>query len=358
MKKVIIIIILITMVTAIVGCSSISANNYTKYTDSFMDTFDTLTVVVAYAKSEEEFKAHFNKIHARLQELHKLFDIYNSYEGINNIKTINDKAGIEPVKVQKEIIDLILLGKEWYHKTNGNVNIALGPVLSIWKTYRDEGLYDPDNAKIPPIEILKEAYKYCNLDDVLIDIEKSTVYLPHKNMRLDVGAIAKGYATELVAKELYESGFTSLLLGLGGNVRALNPPLDDVRDSWGIAIQNPSKSIVPSTENILDTIFVRDASVVTSGDYQRYYMVDDEVLHHLIHPDTLMPANHFKAVTIYAEDSGIADIISTAAFLLPYEESRAFIEGLEGVEAIWMLHNEEIIYTDGMKEISKQYRNK
>ncbi|TDT46056.1 FAD:protein FMN transferase [Fonticella tunisiensis] len=336
------------------GCKKETKSEYTKYSGTFFDTFDTMTMVVAYTKSEQEFNYYFEKIHERFEQLHKLYDIYNDYEGINNIKTINDNAGIKPVKVDKEIIELILFAKDWYKRTGGVTNIAMGPVLSIWHDYREAGKDDPENAKLPPMEKLKNAAKYTDIDKVIVDTKNSTVYLSDKRMSLDVGAIAKGYATEIVAKEIMAEGLKSGIISAGGNVRVLGKPLDGVRERWGIGIQNPDKSIVSDDSN-LDTVFLNNESVVTSGDYQRYYIVNGKVYHHLIDPKTLMPGEYYHSVTVVAQDSGVADFLSTTLFLLPYEKSRALVESLNGVEALWVMPDGKIEATDGMKKIMKSY---
>lgn len=328
-------------------------SEYKKYNDTFFDTFDTITQVVGYARSEEEFKAYFERIRTRFEELHKLYDKYNDYKGINNIKTINDNAGIKPVKVDKRIIELVVFAKDWNRRTGGRTNIAMGPVLEIWHDYREEGTDDPENARLPTLEILQEAAKYTDIDKVIVDEQKSTIYLADKHMSLDVGAIAKGFATELVAKEITAEGFVSGIISPGGNIRVLGKPLDRVRERWGIGIQDPEKMIVTAEENLLDTIFVNNAAVVSSGDYQRYYVVDGKVIHHLIDPDTLMPGEYYRAVTIVAEHSGLADFLSTTAFLLPYDKSRALVESLEGVEAVWVMPDGKVEATEGMEIIMK-----
>lgn len=348
------IIIILLLALLLAGCRAEPENEYVKYSDSFFDTFDTLVNVVAYTKSEQEFDAYFRKIHARLRKLHKLYDIYNDYEGINNIKTINDNAGIKPVKVDRGIIDLILFAKEWHERTDGQINIAMGSVLRIWHDYREQGLYDPPNAKLPPMADLLDAAQHTDIDKVIVDEENGTVYLADERMSLDVGAVAKGYAAEAVAEEAMAEGLESGIINAGGNIRAIGKPLDGIRERWGIGIQNPDKSIISnSDDNLLDTIFVNNASVVSSGDYQRYYIVDDKVIHHLIDPKTLMPGDHYSAVTIVTEDSGLADLLSTAVFLMPYEQGRALVDSLDGVEAVWVMRDGKTEATGGMKKIMK-----
>jgi thiamine biosynthesis lipoprotein len=172
-------------------------------------------------------------------------------------------------------------------------------------------------------------------------------------MSLDVGAVAKGYATEVAVQEVMKAGFTSGIISAGGNVRAFGIPKDGIRERWGIGIQNPDSAIGKSDESILETVFLTDASVVTSGDYQRFYVVGDKTLHHLIDPKTLMPGDYFRAVSIVTENSGRADFLSTTVFLLSYEEGRALVESIDGVEAMWVFKDGKIETTEGMKEIMK-----
>jgi len=346
-------IVLLTLVFT--GCRKVPESKYNKYNDTFFDTFDTLTQVVGYTRSEEEFIGYFDKLRTRFGELHKLYDKYYDYEGINNIKTINDNAGIKPVKVDKEIIDLVVFAKDWAKRTGGRTNIAMGPVLEIWHDYREEGKDNPQDAKLPPMEALREAAKYTDLDKVIVDEKNSTVFLADEHMSLDVGAIAKGFAAELAVKEIMAEGFVSGIISPGGNIRVLGKPLDGVRQRWGIGIQDPEKMIITAEENLLDIIFVNNAAVVSSGDYQRYYVVDDKIIHHLIDPDTLMPGNYYRAVTVVAEDSGLADFLSTTVFLLSYEKSRALVESIEGVEAVWVMHDGTVEVTEGMEKIMKSH---
>lgn len=344
--------VVLLAVLAFSAYRGLTKNKYTKYTDSFFDTFDTIITVVAYTQSGAEFDEHFQRIRDRFTEFHRLYDIYHSYEGLNNVKTVNDNAGVSPVKVDKDLIDLVLFSKEWYTKTDGKTNIAMGPVLRIWHNYREEALLDPAKARIPPIDLLSKAAQLTNLDKVIIDRDESTIYLADRGMSLDLGAVAKGYATEIVAREAQAGGLDSAIISSGGNVRAMGKPQDGVRERWGIGLQDPQKSILSEGDNMLDVVYLNNASVVSSGDYQRYYMVGDKMIHHLIDPVTLMPGDYYHAVTVVTADSGLADFLSTTLFLTPYEEGRRLVEDLDGVEALWAMMDGTVAMTDGMQAIA------
>lgn len=328
--------------------------NYRKYSYEFTGTFDTMIQFIGYAENKKQFEELVKKGQARLEELHKLFDIYNNYDGINNIKTINDNSGIKPVEVEQEIIDIIQFSKKWHDKTGGAVNIALGPVLSIWHNYRKQAIINPESARLPDLNLLKKAVLNADIKKVKVDSKNKTVFLQERGMSLDLGAVGKGFAIEIVARELESEGFTSFIISGGGNVRAVGKPRDGIRNKWGIGIQNPKGNAAISEYDPLDTVFITDSSVVTSGDYQRYYEVNGKRIHHLIDPDTLMPANYYRAVTVMTRDSGLADFLSTALFLLPYEKSRALVERLEGVEALWVMPDGSITATDNMKRSLKK----
>lgn len=352
------VILVLLFAVQLFGCSASKETDYSeyrKYSDTFFDSFDTVTQVMAYTKSEDEFKRYFNHIHDRFLELHRLYDIFNSYEGLNNLKTINDQAGMQPVKVEQEIIDLIQFSKKWYKEAGPETNIAMGSVLDIWQEYRDEASANPALAKLPPMAELQAAAKHMDMDKVVVDEEKGTVFLTDPDMSLNVGAVAKGYATELVAQEVKALGLESAIISAGGNVRAIGHPYDGVRHRWGVGIQNPDRIVVTEQDNLLDTAFIHEASVVSSGDYQRYYEVNGKRIHHLIDPKTLMPGDYYRAATVVTEDSGLADFLSTIVFLTPYEQSRAFVDKLEGVEALWVLKDGTIKATAGMEKMLKSH---
>lgn len=346
MKKRLIILLVVVYIINLTGCSFGEKN---RYEAEFLQLFDTVTKIVGFANSKEEFEEYTQMIYDNLTEYHELYDIYNNYEGINNIKTINDNAGISPVKVDKRIIDLLLFSKDVYDKTEGKTNIALGAVLKIWHEYRDTGIEDPENSSLPPMDLLVAASEHTDINNMIIDEAASTVYLSDREMSLDVGAVAKGYATEQVSQITYEAGYTSGLISVGGNVRAVGYK-NASGEKWNVAIQNPNKD---EEENSLFTLSINDLSLVTSGNYQRYYIVNGKSYHHLIDSKTLMPAEYFVSVSIVCKDSGMADALSTAIFNMSYEQGNALVETLEDTEALWVFPDYSIKYSEGFNEFIK-----
>ncbi len=347
-RKAGIVLLALILVFNLSACGSPKA---TRYEAEFLGLFDTLTKIVAYTQNKDEFTRYSKLIHDNLKTYHELYDIYNDYEGINNIKTINDNAGIAPVKVDRRIIDLIRFSKEWYVKTNGSMNIALGAVLRIWHDYREAGIDDPEHAELPPMELLRAAAGHTDIDKVIINEAESTVYLEDPEMSLDVGGVGKGYAVEQVCRIAEENGFTSGLISVGGNVRAIGgKEVSNKISPWNVGIQNPDTS---SEKTDLYIINLTDASLVTSGIYERYYTVGGRNYHHIIDPTTLYPSDYFASVTIICKDSGVADALAKI-INMPYEQGLELIESMPDTEALWVLKSGEMKYSTHFMDYVKK----
>ncbi len=277
--------------------------------------------------SEEDFLTVCDLAEEMLDRYHKLFDIYNTYDGVVNIKSLNDKAGQEPVKISTELFDFLEFSKEMYTVTGGEVNIAMGAVLSIWHNYREAGNENPESAALPDMALLSAAAEHTDINKLVLDREKMTASLLDPEMSLDVGAIAKGYSVEKIAEAIKDIGLTSYVIDSGGNLRAIGEKPDGT--SWKTGIKNPfGGEHVHITE-------ICDSAAVTSGNYERYYIVNGVKYHHIIDKDTLMPSEHFASVTIIAPDSGLADALSTALFNMTYDEGIALAESI-GIKAVWV----------------------
>lgn len=333
-----ILILLLAMCMLLSGCSAEQHVELKQFNATFLTLFDTVTTIVGRAEEEAAFKAQAQQIHDDLLYYHELFDIYHDYEGVNNLKTLNDRAAIEPVQVDAELIALLKDCKSFSDLTGGKVNAAMGSVLSLWHNARNDGINDPANASLPDMDALREAAQHTDFASVIIDEEACTVYFADPALKLDVGAIAKGWAVQRVAEKSPEG----MLISVGGNVFATGPKAEDT--PWVIGVQDPDHA-----DQNLHTIYVSGGAVVTSGDYQRAYVVDGKAYHHIIDPETLMPAAYWRSVTILCPDSGLADALSTALFLMPLEEGKALVESC-GADAYWINHAGEEFMTPGFEK--------
>ena len=341
-------VIAVLMLFCVSLCSCKPEQQKNKYTAHSFDYFDTVATITGFETSQAEFDKVSNEIFSQLAEYHKLYTIYHRFDGMENLCTINEvKDGAHrTVKVDRRIIDMLLYAKEMYNKTDGMLNIAMGSVLSLWHDYRTIGKDNPENASLPPMAQLLEAAKHTDINKVLIDEENLTVTLTDPLMKLDVGAIAKGYATEQIALYLEEKGVSGYLLNIGGNVRAIGSKPDG--SEWLVGIENANK------DDYLAYLEIADKSVVTSGSYQRYYTVDGKRYHHIIHPDTQMPATEFTSVSIICKDSGLGDALSTAIFCMPLEKGKTLIESMNEVEAMWLSVNGKITVSSGWNKYIKK----
>ena len=308
MKK---LLAVLTLACLLTGCAAGAAGGKpTVYESTYLTLFDTVTVIRGRAESQAAFTETAQGIHDTLLRHHQLFDIYNDYEGMNNLKTVNDQAGVAPVEVDGDIIRLLRECREFYDATGGKVNVAMGGVLALWHDARTAGLDDPANAALPDRAALENAAAHMDFDAVVIDEDASTVFISDPETRLDVGAVAKGWSAQRAAENAPEG----LLISVGGN------------------------------------ICVTGGSVVTSGDYQRTYLVDGEYYHHIIDPETLMPSRYWRSVTVVCADSGIADALSTALFLLPQDEGQSLLTRYNA-EAMWLDADGGEFFSQGFREL-------
>ncbi len=305
-KKIICLALALLLCLSFGGCSGKK-----RFQASFLEAFDTVTVIVGYAKNEKLFTEQAEFVRERIFYYNNLFDIYNNYEGVNNIKTINDNAGKTAVAVDEEIIKLLLMAKDMYTLTEGKLNVAMGAVLRVWHDYREAGTLDPSSALVPPMELLKEKALHTDIDKLVINEAEKTVFLTDPEMSLDVGAIAKGYATSRVAQECIEKGYTNLAISVGGNV-------------------------------------------YTIGTHDDGTLVNNVRYHHIIDPQTLMPKNDCLSVTIICPDSALADALSTALFNMSPQEGLAYANSLDGVEAMYILPDMTFLKTQGFDSYTEQ----
>lgn len=347
MKKIICVFLSLLTIFVCCSCSAVGlTEKKEKYSASFLDLFETASTVVAYDTNESEFNEHFEQFYNKLKEYNDLYDIYNSYDGINNLYTLNQKAKDGPVKVDSRIIDLLEFCRYVYDFSGGKTNICFGAVLSLWHDSREYAIANPQDAKLPDMKKLKEAAEHTSFDSLVIDKENSTVYFSDPLLKLDVGAVAKGYAVQKVCEWAEENLWSSGAISIGGNIYTFGVKEDENDELWNIGIESPD----PNASDYLTNVHITDLSVVTSGDYQRYFTVDGKKYCHIIDPDTLMPAQYVSSVSVICDDSGMGDALSTTLFNMPIEEGMSLVESLTGVEAVWVDQEYKEYYSSGFEK--------
>lgn len=310
---------------------------------------DAPVTFVAYTENESKFNQYQAILRDEILVLGQLFDKYNNYEGINNLKTINDNAGIQPVEVDQTLIDLILFAQKYYTITQNTFNISMGSVLEVWHNYRDEGklLNSADPAqygRVPTLEELQIANECVSWDFIEVNDENNTVYINNPCASLDVGGIAKGFAADIVVEKLIEAGLETAIINIGDS-SIITIGTKPNGDEWGVGIAQPKKNVLIADSSVDTLYFEGSIHISTSGDNQNYYIAEDNVTyHHLIDPSTLYPVvTHLHSVTIATSlSAAAAEALSKAMFILPYDEALKLLNKLKAenpndvIDAVWV----------------------
>ena len=252
---------------------------------------------------------------------------------------INSAKG-EDVVVPPQVAQMLSVAFDVYTKSNGALDLSVYPLYEAWGEFKE------DTGRIPSDTEIENLLKQLNFGKLSITEfpgeSNSSVSLPG-GTQLSFGAVAKGCAANYAVDAMRKAGVESGIISLGGNVQTLGVKPDG--SMWTVAVEDPN---APGTDSYVGTLRVGETAIVTSGSYQRFFTYEGQRYHHIIDKDSLQPENRYLSVTILADDSALADALSTAVFNMEIEEGRAFIENLEGIEAMWIL-------ADGSEEFSSGF---
>ncbi|WP_346938596.1 FAD:protein FMN transferase [uncultured Clostridium sp.] len=320
---------LITIISA--GCANqkLPKNPISK-TELVIGTVCTVTI---YDKSDTTI---IDEAFTRLRELENILSINKSNTELDKV---NKMAGIEPVEVSDDTFNVIKKGLEYSKLSDGALDITIGPLVKLW------GI-GTDNAKVPSEEEINEKKGLVDYNKVEIDESKKSIFLKDPNMIIDLGAIAKGYAADEVAKFLKDAGVSSAIVDLGGNIYVLGDKINGT--PWKVGVQNPDKS----DSDTIGFVDVSNKSIVTSGIYERYFEHEGKNYHHILSPETGYPYdNNILGVSILSDKSIDGDSLSTTLFALGVDKGLELINSLNGVEAIFITKDHELYLTNGFKEV-------
>ncbi|MGX7199664.1 FAD:protein FMN transferase [Enterococcus nangangensis] len=277
---------------------------------------------------------------ARVKELGDKITV--NQEG-SEVDAVNEQAGVAPVAVSDDVYRLAKKAYEYSQDSNGGFDMAIGPITSLWHIGFDD-------ARKPSQAEIDAALKLVDYHKVILDDEKQTIYLEEKGMKLDLGAIAKGFITDEVVSLLKDAGVTTAIVDLGGNVYVLGHSVRSTPEKavdWTVGIQDPNQARNTTVGQVPET----NKSLVTSGIYERYLVVDGKTYHHLFDPKTGYPFdNGIAGVTIISDLSIDGDGLSTAVFSMGVKKGLEYVESLDGVDAIFVTTDDEIFVTDGVKD--------
>lgn len=285
------------------------------------------------------------------------FELINYYENMvsKNIPTsevsqINQNAGVQPVVVSSELMEMVKIGLGYASDSNGLFDVSIGSLVDLW------GI-GTENAKVPNEAELKESMATVDYKNIVIDEASKTVYLKDPGMIMDLGALAKGYIADRVKELIIEKGFDAAIVNLGGNVLTVGTKPN--ADFWRIGVRDPRSDTV--TE--MGILNLEDNSIVSSGVYERFFLEGEMRYHHIINPKTGYPEqNDMMSVSIVSKNSVDGDALSTTAFLMGLEEGLKYVESLEGIDAVVVMSDLSVYITSGLSEkfviVNKDYELK
>ncbi|MDO5015855.1 MAG: FAD:protein FMN transferase [Eubacteriales bacterium] len=322
-KTLIVLFLLLVMIFSGVACTEKTipdrAEELTRFSAHGFYGFDTLTYILAYLPSAEEFERLNALVEDRLSYYNELYTAFEPSDNYVNVFDLNDRAGHICQDLEPDLFNLLSVAVELAKASEGAFNPAMGRLTGLWKEAGAISRARPDEAYIPDELSLKEAGKHMDYLKLRLEPEDKSVQFLDDQMRLDLGAMAKGYAVELLAKDIQKAGFNHVLLSVGGNVRAIGSKPEG--QAWQVGIQDPELH-----DQVLETLEICDGAVVTSGVYERNFSYEGKLCHHIIDPQTLYPSERYLSVSLIGPDSGLADALATALFNLDEDKGNALAE--------------------------------
>lgn len=256
----------------------------------------------------------------------------------SEISRVNRNAGGLPQKVSASTYFVMKKALEYSYLSHGAFDPTIRPVVSLWGFGSGKNL-------VPPNTEIQERLLLVNYKDIILDEKKRTIKLRLKNQALDAGGIAKGFAADQVKKVFQKYQIPSAIINLGGNIFVLGK--ENGESLWGVGIQNP----YGQRDEFVGAIRVANKSIVTSGNYERYFISNGKRFHHIIDPRTGYPSeNGVISTTTIADYSIDTDALSTCTYVMGLAEGMKLIETLDNVDAIFITNRKEIYVTSGIKE--------
>lgn len=293
------------------------------------------TIVSITVSSDSEEKAK-KAIDMAFNEMDRLARLLNFYSEDSEVSMINRNAGEKPVKVSPETLEIIDRALYVSENTEGAFDITVGPVVRLW---------DFQNKVLPDEKLIKERLKLVGYKNVIMDKEKSTVFLRTKGMQIDLGGIIKGYAADKAAEVLRKNGIKSGIVAIAGDIKIFGKRPDG--GLWNVGIQNPRQK--SDKDEIIAAIGLLDAGISTSGDYQRFFIKDGKRYHHLLNPKTGYPAYECQSVTVITKDAVFTDAFATGIFILGHQKGMDVLKRL-GFDGVIVDKDGKILVTEGIKD--------
>ncbi len=337
----------VTILYANESCSVVEDTDLIECYRNWSTYLHTTVTLKIYFDKNELINSYdvFNEVEDIIALYHQISDKYDTYEGYINIKTINDDPTATHV-ILPELFELIDFTLDNQLEVNNLFNLALGPVLQIWHDYREDCLLN-SNCAVPEMNDLVAASLFTNPDEIILDSENITITMS-EGMSIDLGGVSKGFISGKIIEYLDSLNLNGFLLNNGESnisIGGTHPTREG--GLFLLAITDPTYALP-----YYATVYLGDGDqLVTSGDYQQYYKVEDTLYHHIIHNETLMPERNSRSISIIYSDPALADLYSTAIFLMTIEEGIEFIDGKDGLEGIWYGIDGTLYYSENFEEL-------
>ena len=262
----------------------------------------------------------FDHIEAAKDEVERIEFLISSWDAQSETSRINQNAGIKPVKVSKELYDLVDRALQISKITSGAFDLTFAAVDTIWK-------FDGNDSKMPRDDLIKRSVSKIGYKKVQLNKEKQTIFLSQKGMKIGFGAIGKGYAADRAKALLVQRGAAGGIINASGDMNTWGTQPDG--SPWTIGIINPMNK-----KNIFSWFSLEHNAVVTSGDYEKYTQINGLRYSHIIDPRTGVPARGIISCTIFASKAELADALATATFVMGIESGLFLINQIPNTEAI------------------------
>ncbi|QGX45284.1 FAD:protein FMN transferase [Streptococcus equinus] len=264
---------------------------------------------------------------------------FSANDDDSELMVINNSSGIASVSVHPDLFELTQLGKAHSITHPGNLNIAIGPLVQSWRIGFDD-------ANVPNSKKIQKALALSNPNNIILNPDKKSIFLSQKGMKIDLGALAKGYIADKVMDYLKSKKVTSAMINLGGNVLVYGDNPKQENGIWRIGIQNPKTT----RGNNIGILSLKNKSVVTSGIYERHLRVGHKDYHHIFDRKTGYPIEtDMASLTIVSDLSVDCEIWTTKLFGLPIMQALTTIQNTPNIEGILITKDNRLAITSGLK---------
>lgn len=317
--------------TLVAGCIEIQPTSPPVVSKRIQMHMGTLVTITAVASDKDVAN---RAIQAGFDEIKRLERLLSTWRSNSELSHVNAEAGLQPVRVSRETLELVVRSMEMAQLTDGGFNIAVGPAMEAWSF--------TERQHIPRDKELQQLRSLVDWTNIQINNEARTIFLPHKGMRVDIGGIGKGYAADRAVEQMKQAGAIGGVVALSGDIKTFG--IFPGRSGFPVGIRHPRQEGA-----LIAMIDLTDEAISTAGDYERFFERDGVRYHHILDPQTLRPARGCQSVTVIAKEGAVADGLDTGIFVLGPTRGMELVERLQDVEAIIIDDEGRVTVSSGLR---------